>query len=129
MPDALPNGNGKIDSALDGKSGETTAKKPAQEPVKYLQTSSEYLPTALANHADIMAAWRVLESIKETATKDKLLEAIAAVKALLLPAEQLATYTSLLASEAETEELKFTVALSPKKQLRQTVTVSVLLLI
>jgi len=106
MPDALPNGNGKIDSALDGKSGETTAKKPAQEPVKYLQTSSEYLPTALANHADIMAAWRVLESIKETATKDKLLEAIAAVKALLLPAEQLATYTSLLASEAETEELK-----------------------
>lgn len=105
-PDALPNGNGKIDSALDGKAGETTSKKATQEPVKYVQTSAEYLPTALQNHADVLAVWRVLEGIKDNATKDKLLEAIATVKALLLPAEQLATYTSLLASEAETEELK-----------------------
>lgn len=105
-PDALPNGNGKIDSALDGKAGENTSKKATVEPVKYLQTSAEYLPTALANHADILAVWRILESVKETATKDKLLEAIAAVKALLLPAEQLATYNSLLESEADTEELK-----------------------
>ena len=105
-PDALPNGNGKIDSALDGKAGETTSKKAAQEPVKYVQTSAEYLPTALATHADTLAVWRVLDSVKGTETKDKLLEAINAAKALLLPAEQLVTYTSLLASEAETEELK-----------------------
>ena len=105
-PDALPNGNGKIDSALDGKSGENTSKKATAEPVKYLQTSIEYLPTALANHADILAAWRVLESVKGNETKDKLVEAINAAKALLLPAEQLATYTSLLESEKDTEELK-----------------------
>jgi len=105
-PADLPNGNGKIDSALDGKSGENKKAVDTSPKVKYLQTSDDYLKTALIEHGDLLAVWEAVAALPATPKVADYAKMVDTIKAAMLPDEQSQTYAALVASEASTEELK-----------------------
>lgn len=101
-PDALPNGNGKIDAALDGKTGEkrTSAK------VKYLQSADDYLQSTIASNVDAAAIWNLINKLPKAPKVADYAKVVLAIRSTLLPAEKELVYMNMLDSERETDELK-----------------------